>query len=229
MALLNVEYSWLKQPWESDKLFNLFNKYYLPQKISPRSLVLAYHEFLINEKNMSPEEANKKIVPGNWQRYYQAKDSYGRVIYGALTWEERAQAYDSVKEEIKDEAIQTQKLTVLDDELRDYHLQLTAWNELLASLVAKIQREKILKGDRFDPARHTATLDRIVKIRENIAIFGRRTAGMPASIKEERLADADGKKFEIQWKEPFEDEEEIGLGGEIIKAIIKKQEQQIYE
>lgn len=225
MAIIDPEHPWLKQPWESKTSFDIFSKYYLPQKINPRSLVYAYHEYLVQEKGLTFDEAKKKHVPGHWMRYAKGEDSYGRTIYGSLTFAQRAEAYDKITEDIKQEYIETQKLTVIDDELRDYHAQLEVWKDLLASLTSKIQREKILKGDKFDPARHTGTMDRIVKIRENIAIFGRRTAGLPASIKEERVADAEGKKFSIEWKEPFGDDEEIGIGAEIIKTIVRQQEE----
>lgn len=95
---------WERQTWDTNAGYNYFHKYYLPQPI-PRSLDVAYRAYLaerdgvftVNDSWVLPDKYKGKRASGSWRNWAHAvkgKGSRPKKIPGALTWSERAGAFD---------------------------------------------------------------------------------------------------------------------------------------
>jgi hypothetical protein len=92
---------WQQQPWESSVAYARFATYYLALTPDERSLAQAYNDYL-RDKGLA---GRKKTAPGNWVRWAQGLDGHGRKRPGALTWHERAAAWDQYREQLRAEAL----------------------------------------------------------------------------------------------------------------------------
>ena len=81
---------WERQTWESVGAYNRFLDYYLSLPSSERSLRTAYNNYR-RDRGMAPARSGP---PGAWQRWSSAHDKYGAPIPGAMSWDERAKAWD---------------------------------------------------------------------------------------------------------------------------------------
>lgn len=80
---------WERQDWDTPSSFNYFHEYYLSQP-APRTLNEAYRRYWRTTKGQETD----KNAPGSWRYWFRAEDKHGKAIEGALTWEERALAWD---------------------------------------------------------------------------------------------------------------------------------------
>lgn len=85
--------AWDLQPWDTGVSFDRFRKFFLAQE-QPRSLVEAYRRYR-RWRGASEEEVRRiRAAPGTWKNWAYGHDARGRRIPNALTWAERARAYD---------------------------------------------------------------------------------------------------------------------------------------
>jgi hypothetical protein len=81
---------WERQPWETPAAFRAFHDFYLAQE-RPRSVNEAYRRHLAHQKK---KPSPSKRAPGTWQHWSRGCKANGEEIAGALTWQDRAAAYD---------------------------------------------------------------------------------------------------------------------------------------
>ncbi len=84
---------WDMQPWDTSTSFHRFSQFYLAQQPA-RSLVEAYRRYRIGSGSDQDRVQRIKTAPGVWNNWAYGRDSHGQPISGALTWAERARAYD---------------------------------------------------------------------------------------------------------------------------------------
>lgn len=217
-----IKQSWEEQFWDTQKSFETFRKYYLPQK-APKSLTRAYHDYL-RDQGKTDKFIQGRKAPGTWQKWYRGQDSDGKPIKGAMSWKQRGEAYDSFLEETREEIKLERKMSIVDREIKDHDQQLDIWQGMVNDLEAKLDQERNFSIDPtgFDPRPFIKPFDDLVKVREKIAVFGRRSVGLPTSINEDRIANADNGEFKVVWEEPKFGEGNIGIGAEIVENAIKK-------
>jgi hypothetical protein len=80
---------WERQPYETPAMFGYF-LFYLEQD-SPRSLITAFRSW---RAKRGTNGALAKRPPGSWRNIAAGKTRQGQPIEGAMTWEERALAWD---------------------------------------------------------------------------------------------------------------------------------------
>ena len=82
---------WEKQTWETSVSFHAFVTYYINQS-PPRSSRAAYARY---QQDNGKKAKSSGGTPGYWNRWVQGRDVNGVKIPGALSWQERAGAYDA--------------------------------------------------------------------------------------------------------------------------------------
>ncbi len=88
---------WEMQRWETAVAYDRFSRYFLVQD-SPRSVVEAYRQYQ-RDKGATEEQVGRiKSTPGFWARWAYARTSQDEPINGALTWAERARAFDTAQQ-----------------------------------------------------------------------------------------------------------------------------------
>ena len=75
------ERPWERQTWDTDASFAAFQAY-----LRTRSVPEAYRQ--------KPGKSQAKQAPGVWNNWAAAKNAKGKLIPGALTWKQRAAAWD---------------------------------------------------------------------------------------------------------------------------------------
>jgi len=81
---------WEMQPWDTPRSFRAFREFYLAQD-PPRSVSEAYRRSRFKRGIVDPKN---KPASGRWQYWARGQDNNGKPIPGALSWEERAVAWD---------------------------------------------------------------------------------------------------------------------------------------
>ena len=88
---------WERQTWDTNASYKAFKDYYLAAE-GPGRLINAYRAYRreMRRERGANEARRKKItaVPGSWSNWSRAKDRNGDSIPGAVTWEQRAAAFD---------------------------------------------------------------------------------------------------------------------------------------
>lgn len=79
---------WEKQPYDTSASFDAFHRYYLSQD-PPRSVEKAYRLAYADKHGLSPKEVQKKQASGTWKKW-----AWPKGKPEALTWQQRAQAFD---------------------------------------------------------------------------------------------------------------------------------------
>lgn len=82
---------WERQPWDTPGSFRAFREFYLSQE-PPRSVNEAFRRSRLRRGII---EVKNKVAPGRWQFWSRALDSAGKPIPDALSWQERAAAWDA--------------------------------------------------------------------------------------------------------------------------------------
>lgn len=81
---------WERQDWETATSYARFADYYLSLPPDKRSLRAAYNNYRADQGlGIAPSGPS-----GGWQRWEQGLDSRGAPIPGAMSWSERAKAWD---------------------------------------------------------------------------------------------------------------------------------------
>ena len=92
---------WDRQVWDTDVSYYNFQTYYLALPANERNLQQAYRNYRASKGLQRVSIKGKKFhAPGNWRNWSEGKDPYSRRLPGsafadALTWAERARAYDT--------------------------------------------------------------------------------------------------------------------------------------
>ncbi len=98
---------WERQPWDTNKSFAMFSQHWLPQR-PPRKLVVAWRTYIEATTGTPPREdsnrGRKQSVPPYVLRWALARTPQGDPIPEALTWVQRAEAYDSYLAELERQA-----------------------------------------------------------------------------------------------------------------------------
>lgn len=90
---------WEMQPWDTEMSYNAFVECYLAQN-PPRTIAEAYARWQKkNGRKVKYASHNKVMVPISFYNWVHARDTYGQrpigsVFENALTWPERAAAFD---------------------------------------------------------------------------------------------------------------------------------------
>lgn len=121
---------WERQPWDTNASYQAFKEYYLPAE-EPGRLINAYRQYR-REKGAKRASEN---VPGNWSRWSRGcHPTTGERLPGAVTWAERAAAFDAhvAEQELKQLAAEKarnkkQRLRVLEGALAQLTL---VWSQL---------------------------------------------------------------------------------------------------
>lgn len=95
-----MQHVWERLAHDTTASYARFRDYYLPQP-APRSLSAAYRTYYAERHDLAPDDPSlaSKKASGQWQQYARALDRDGQRLTDergepALTWEERANAYD---------------------------------------------------------------------------------------------------------------------------------------
>lgn len=198
---------WLKHPNEPDEAYKNFVKYYLPLKAA-RSVLGAYKSYLKEEKQRTDGQIKRiNSVTKAWQYWSKGQDDNGEDIQGLHSWDERAQTYWDYVYSDEINVILERRGTLVETEYEDGVALLKQWNDLYGQFALELedmaeQSKKL--GKRFDPTPHLRKLRDLVKSRDEIATFLRRSVGMMDKVSEDALAAhlAENKEIRVQWIEP---------------------------
>lgn len=171
---------WDKQPWETSVSFHAFVTYYINQT-PPRSSRAAYARY----QKDNGKKAKSGGTPGYWNRWVQGRDINGVKIPGALSWQERAGAYDAwLQERVTEERIKrSARISV-------------QWEDVAAALFQKFR--KVVEA--YDPTIEGADLLTLVNAMEKLhkvsaAVFGFQA---PVVLELGKSGDAATKKRELE-------------------------------
>ena len=82
---------WERQPWDTDTSYDRFVTFYLPQR-NPRSVVEAYRRY---KRNKGDTKGKILRAPSVWDNWSLGRTPKGKPIPNALSWKERAAAWDA--------------------------------------------------------------------------------------------------------------------------------------
>ena len=113
-----ISVAWNRQPWESDKSFSYFHDFYLLVDPKDRSLTEAYRRY---RKYKGYQQTDARDAPGTWHNWFSGANSYGKKPPGsvhelALSWFERARAFDVHIEAEKENIWRERRLKLREDE-----------------------------------------------------------------------------------------------------------------
>ncbi len=84
---------WEMQPWDTVYSFQRFNDYYLLQD-PPHTLIAAYRLYRLKTGLNQAYLKRLRSLSSAWARWAYARNGNNEPIDGALTWEQRANAFD---------------------------------------------------------------------------------------------------------------------------------------
>ena len=121
---------WERQPWDTNASYTAFKDFYLPAE-EPGRLINAYRA---HRRQTGTKQVPNRI-PGNWSAWSRGRHpTTGEAITGAITWAERAAAFDAhvAQEELKQLAAakarnKQQRMRVLEGALAQLTL---VWSQL---------------------------------------------------------------------------------------------------
>ncbi len=194
---------WQRQQWENEQQHTAFQYYRDMPK--PRSVDGAYRLYFAAKHGLQAgdESVAKKRAVGGWQNWSRGRDWNGKPIPDALSWEERAAAYDAELDRqleaqlAKDLIVERRQL--IRDEMADYKEQLAKWREVRARTQLHEQQRSTRKKKGDEQA--TAEVEIIFvdlnirdwfllsQWRKVISEQGRRVLGMPERISENKIHD----------------------------------------
>jgi len=190
-------YIFLRQPYETDLGWHIFSNYYLPLK-HKRSVASAYRSFLMHEKGYHLEDALKAQTRGDIANEANGKDINGfPLAERALTWQERAIAYDKASREVYEAKIRRKREELYEQEQQDYHELAETFREANRRYREHLENKKELDSEDFN------NLQKLVKTRESIQQGQRNALGMPQTKDEQLLTieiDEDDIDFQLEEK-----------------------------
>jgi hypothetical protein len=147
---------WERQSWDTEASWDRFHRFYLVQD-APRSLNEAYRRY---RSEQGQDKVSENEAPGTWRKWFRGQDSTGKVIPGATTWEERAQAWDNHQAELDRQRWEERRQAVreqdwaLGDDLR----------KLAAEMLKQAPRfvkgsRSVIKGKDGSPDREVVTME----------------------------------------------------------------------
>lgn len=92
--------SWERQPWETAKAFDAFQRFYLPLPLKERTVVNAYKAYAA-DKGLALRLQKSKgsiFVPGGFKCWSAGIDRHGKRPPGSKTWEQRAKERDTARD-----------------------------------------------------------------------------------------------------------------------------------
>lgn len=181
--------AWERQDWDTDTSYAYFSKHFLTQS-APRVLDVGYRDWAKTTGKYS--DVSDLRATTTWRRWCNVRNRKDQRIVGALTWWERAQAYDDHRLGRWDEEILTKQQRQTETEIRRWDKLGEHVDNLLSSvqMFRKAGTKKILHPTTGDEV-YIDTLELNVSDYKNIAGLmrelnqGMRLAlGMPERIVE---------------------------------------------
>lgn len=200
------ETKWLQHPEEADESYYFFFKYYLPMPRGGRSVFGAYKAFLVSEKGLTQEEAKSKQISKYHHHWSNGRDKAGDEVEGLHTFAERAVEYDEWIFEDEVNQLLTKRNRIVNAEFDDSERMLTLWNSLMQDAkrqydVAKKSASEEEDGE-INLGRFLTNSKNLIRTRDEIAVFMRRSVGMMDKVTEDALVNGTEDKMKIEWVEP---------------------------
>lgn len=158
---------WERQEYDTDASWLAFSEHYLPQQ-PPRSVNAAFRTY------RGLDGDTNKTANGYFRQWSRGHDKEDQPIPDSLMWEERASAYDAYVSAERAAKRDQAKISIEDDELIDYELEMAEWR----------RRYELLK---LAPnGMGVFELTAFFKLRKEIADLGRRAVGLPEKYTESK-------------------------------------------
>lgn len=199
---------WLQHPEETDDQYRFFFNYYLSQKSDTRSILMSYKLYMIEEKGKKEEDVKGLTTYskryGCWAK---GEDSNGNKINGLHTWEERAKAYFTNVFNDKMNLLLERRGKVVEEEYEHGEKLLKHYNSVYDAFVLQMEVDKAeakAKGIPFDSSHYLTKLQKLVKVRDEIAVFLRRSVGLTDRVTTDEIAKSlsQNKEVSIEWVVP---------------------------
>lgn len=203
--------------FETQKQFNYFAKYYLPQEL-PRSSIAAYRNYRAEKLGLpvdDPRITKLSRLPLNWRRMAYAYDKDEKRISKMPTWSERGAAYDASRLNKLQELTQQMRVESTFESLANIRLLYGKFSEMIELVtLLKTSGVRTLPITKIDDAGKPYTVNEKVDIKtlnfsglaQAAAVFDkiremeRREYGQPATIRQNQLADNEGNEFSVVGK-----------------------------
>ncbi len=191
--------SWQRQPTESAKAFNAFKTY--RDMGASRSL----------------EKVREKLArTAGYDRQLQEWSSQ----HG---WVARAVAYDAHMDDLAqaelEKRIIAKRTKVIEKEIADADALLEKFDQILEQAkLRETRRVSKKEGDKeVEYVFVEVNLDglkELVDVRQKLSRFARLPLGLPDRIAQQQMTGADGGPVEIQWVDPLNEDDDIGIGAD---------------
>lgn len=203
---------WLKHPEEDPEMYKIFFDFYCKGQAGRNKRVLsdAWQAYRATQGMKPLSEMNPKSIrnlPQKWKRAFRGLNIYdGKKIDGLPSWEERAKAYDGfiLGELPVDSPALTSKQKVLRGEEADGYQMLENWRFAFDLFKQDVERERnlaIKEGKSFDTGLYLKRLQELMRLRENISSFIRRSQEMSERVTVEKQITEDDV-LRVVWTEP---------------------------
>lgn len=191
--------SWQKQPTESAIAFNAFKTY--RDMGASRTL----------------EKTREKL--GKVSGYMRVLEVWSST-HG---WVERAAAYDTHMDELAQAALEkriiAKRTKVIEKEIADADALLEKFDQILEQAkLRETRRVSKKEGDKeveyIFVEVNLDGLKELVDVRQKLSRFARLPLGLPDRIAQQQMTGADGGPVEIQWVDPLNEDDDIGIGAD---------------
>jgi len=208
---------WERQPWDTQASFERFHRFYLAQE-SPRSLNEAYRRYR-SETGQKPARGIE--APGSWRQWFRGQNSGGKRIPGALTWEERADAYDDHVAERERRRWESRRRGIREEDYQ-HGTRLRALSDQMLAQTPQFLKttRRLVKGQGGQPDREviTVALDgtfllRTVKLASDLQRLAAEMATEQTEVSADVRITADDLAAARDRARQFEEELLNGFGG----------------
>lgn len=164
---------WDQQPWEGENAYRAFFQHYLMQENKPRVVQRAYIAYLHEQgKQERRDRSGRVAIPNSFRAWVYGTNKYGERppgsdYEGALSWQERAAAYDKALYAEMEEEWKARQQKVREEEWAVGDKLLTRARDML---------------ERFDASDTDWTDDTIARHLDTAIKLKRRAAGMPDRV-----------------------------------------------
>lgn len=135
----------LQQEYETAAAYQAFLIYLHQER--PRSVVEAYWQYRQTKGKKTANLKRPSQANSSWNSWAAGKTSGGADIDGALSWKQRAEAYDKQADEQLEQVRATKRLKELERELSAQDKLLTLFNEQLENAPAFMKSRRIEEKD----------------------------------------------------------------------------------